>query len=438
MSGVDSPPGTGQEAPPTTRAVAGSFLGSVSWYAVGKLLPAVLTLLAVPVWLRLYGAADYGLYTVTWAVATLLSSVATGWLRQALLRYTGTSTHDLRGVPWWSWCLPVLACGTGAAGAAWWQVVDRGPGVVVAYVAVAGLFALTTAGYALLTALAQRHGEASRFAAAETARIAVALGVTVVLHVASDVPGATQIVAGHLVGTLVAVAVTYRRGRLGLGTPGSRAVASEFWTYGWPVGVWVALSTGMLYVDRLVLGAVASPEAVGQYAAVADVLIRGMAIVTFPVIVTVHPLVMGRWNAGDRDAALALARLWTVRVALALVAVVGLSAVVGPAALGVLTGVRADPVLVAVLAAAGGTWQLALLVHKPLELRRRTDLMLGIVVLSLALSLAVQLATAGAWGARGVAAGLAVGAVTYCAVAWWVGARGQGPRPRGTVAEGAA
>lgn len=403
---------------------------SIGWYSLSKFGPALLTLLAVPVWLRMYGPAEYGVYSVTWAAATLATSAATGWLRQSVLRFTGEDERDLAALPWWSWCVPTAASGVVVSGVAAWQASHRPGSSILAYVTVAAAFTIITALYAILTALVQRYGEASRFATAELARIAVALVATLIMSQIWDGAGATQMLLGYLMGSCVALAVTYRRGRFGLSRAGSRTEAARFWEYGWPLGIWIAVSTGLLYVDRVILSAVRSADEVGQYAAVADILIRGMGILTFPVIVTVHPMVMARWNAGYPKEALALARLWTTRVALVVLVAVAVCAWWGPRLLGAVLAIPPpDAFLTALLALAGGAWQLALMVHKPLELQRRTRLMLVLVTGSLSLTLVVQMVTAPSMGAQGVALGLALGAGSYCVAARLVsrGVRGTPP-----------
>ena len=137
-------------------------------------------------------------------------------------------------------------------------------------------------------------------------------------------------------------------------------------------------------------------------------------MLTFPITMALHPVVMRASNAGHRLEALQAVSKWT-RLMLAAVALGTVVAfAMGPRALGWFLGIEAPSRgVVALLLLAAGLWQVAQLTHKPLEVDGRTIAMLGLLGGALFLELAVSLALVSRMGAVGVAVGLVVGATSY-------------------------
>src|SRR5690606_34874656 len=114
-----------------------------------------------------------------------------------------------------------------------------------------------------------------------------------------------SILFGYAAGSLVSLLVLPRKPRH---DDRSASVAGAFWRFGWPMTIWLALSSVLVYADRVIVSASLGPERAGAYAATADLIVRGFAMVTFPVTMTLHPIVMRAWNAGQKEGALAAVR----------------------------------------------------------------------------------------------------------------------------------
>jgi O-antigen/teichoic acid export membrane protein len=350
-------------------------------------------------------------------ISTAGTALTIGWLNQAILRNAGNralayETLDRRTRAVLE-AVPVITVVPLAvlAGAMLPTGPDRWIFLLVATVGV-----LTTARYQVRQTLAQRDGRAGAYAVAETLRASAALLLSLVFA-AAHLMTPWSLVAAHAAAYLLALAVL----RTPFGPDPARAVPDgavvrRYWRFGWPLSLWFATSFSVLYLDRFVISSLYGLERAGHYAAAADLVVRGMGLLVAPAIMFMHPTFMRAWNTEDRAAAIRTWRRMTVLLT-AGTAVAAVAAVAVYAAAAHL--LLADPLALppfAVLAAGGAAWQLALMIHKPLEATDRTQTMLLALLLSLLASAALHTVLAPRLEELGVALGFATGAAVYIAL----------------------
>jgi O-antigen/teichoic acid export membrane protein len=377
-----------------------------------------------------FGTAQYGLFSLFWAGSLIGTVLTTGWARQAILRHSGSAAPGYLQLPrGWRLCLesaPLLTLGPIAAVAlpAIAASTDRW-----AFLTAAALGLLATSRYGLAQALAQRDGAAGRYATAESVRAATALGYSLVF-LALGQTHAWAIVLANVAATLTALPIIRQRTTLRLAPAReSAALLRSYWSFGWPMSLWLAGSACLTNVDRFFLSAAHGLGTAGAYAAAADLVVRGMGMVVAPVVMFLHPTFMRTWNTAGREHALRTWRRATATLTLVTVAV----SVVG--FLGYLAFADqflehpVSPATFALLVVGGATWQLALMVHKPLEAADQTRLMLLALVISILVTVGLDMAFAGTGGAPAVAAGFTAGALTYVVLAGLLDLRVLRPAP---------
>lgn len=392
---------------------SGLPLGQLLNYGLAKVIPGIVMLLSIPVWISLFGADAYAQYSIVWAGTVLSCSVSLGWLRQALLRGTGMADRSLHDPPrplifvlMLAAALPVMLLT--------WLVQGRGTVDLAIATVAAGLFAFTFAGSLLALTMAQRSERAKAYNAAEVVRSVLGLICSVSLGQTVGVEaGLGVLLVGNLVGNIGGIITANRLTR-----PGRTHVhpfdTQAAWAYGWPLGIWVTLAALVLYLDRFILKFSITPGEFATYVATADLVVRGMSMLSYPIAMAVYPASMRLQNSGNDLEALRLVRRWTwVLAGLLFAAVAGIT-LVGPSLLEtVIDGSNVEPLIIMALALGAGGWQLALLVHKPLEFARRTQLMLWLLAMAVLSEALTTLVLVGTYGAVGAAIGLAVGSVTY-------------------------
>lgn len=384
------------------RALATSRL-TAYWVAAG--VGGLANLALVPVWLAMFGPPVYGRYAVTWAVAIACGAGFAGWIRQAALRTSGTADR-LANLPVWSVLLPVALAGASCAGISSVLGTLRGmeslAGAVLASATVVGQ---------LVTTVLQRDDRGWAFAGSELAKVVGTIAATLGLHHLAEVPGHLALILGLAGGhvTLLALPGLFS----GLVLANSRNVLRDWWRYGWPLSAWLTLAPALLYADRIILQLFASPETVGSFAAVSDVVVRGVAAAAAPLVTAGHIRSMRWHNQGRREEVVRSVKrlraglLWAT---LALVLVVTalnkpLAEVIGSTAL--------PWVCLPLIALGAGLWQVALFAHKPLEIGGRTGQMLAMLGAAVMVEVLTCLVLVPSYGATGAAIGLVVGVSSY-------------------------
>jgi O-antigen/teichoic acid export membrane protein len=126
------------------------------------------------------------------------------------------------------------------------------------------------------------------------------------------------------------------------------------------------------------------------------------------------------WNAGDHKAGKRLLDFAVlVAFAISMVAVIGIHMMRGQAIAWLLPagdrgGLESYPWLLFLLSAGGAVWQIALLVHKPLEMAVQTKMMLALICCSFCVKLAVNVWGVERWGLYAIASGTLISGLFYC------------------------
>lgn len=389
-------------------------------YALAKAIPGVLMLASVPIWIRLYGSANYGTFAVVWGAVLFSSALGTGWIRQSTLKFAGSARNRLSNIaPVWI-CLSVLASALLPAMVVWILRDVHTTESTVLLTGASVAFATASAVYYVALVVAQRDQRAISFILAEGLRAAATLAASLLLPILLGNYSGTTLVLANAVGTVIGGSLLIpRRAFPFRKSISSRAVLHEFWDFGWPMGLWQAVAAATLYMDRFFITLLIGSTAAGTYAALADILVRGFTLLSYPILVAGHPTIMRAWNTGYRDRAVELSRLWTARLAFIIFGGVGLS-VIACLALGEwLLGFRVNnsPTLW-LLAIGAGCWQLSLMTHKGLEMVSRPRLMLLCLAGLVAATVPLNVVLIPIWGSAVAAATFAFASSAYCLITY--------------------
>lgn len=384
-------------------------------YLAGRSVPAVLMIVSVPLFVRALGAEAYGLYALFAALALTAGNTAGAWIGQAVLRYASRlqqwTGRSLEGALDRALTIVVpVAAGVTALGCLF---MPWSPPMWAAAVVMAG----SMASYALAAARQRAALHAARASVADVVRVGITVGLPALAIFVFDVRDPVVLLVGAATGNVVAAALL-SSGRPSLRRPDWRArvALGSMMTFGAPLAGWMLVSMLLSLSDRYLIEAMLGTAAVGSYAAVYDIVYKGVVFLFTPMLMAAHPMIMDAWNRGRKgEVRHLLRRTMTYAVAAggaATVLVWLLAPVVLPVVLG--EAATAESLRVAGPVAAGAfLWQIAMLAHKPLEIQRRTGMMLGFVALALAVNVGINVALIPRFGL--VVAGYAttVGALVY-------------------------
>lgn len=402
-------------------ATADSGARAVSWktlltYSVSRVVPVTIVFASTPILVDLIGTAQYGLYTTVTALVLIAESLGVGWLRQSALRGAGDPEQAMCLLPRWSILSAVNGPAVLVAVLLFVMSDPLGAGDDRALLPAATALCCATGFYMLRMTRAQRDMQAGRVVMTEWVRAAVGLLAILAVH-ATLLKGASAALAGMAVGNLAGAVVAGRGQRRALRpwtTSSARKLLRVYWSYGWPMSLWLAASSGLLYVDRLLLTLWHGPETAGNYGAVADIVIRGFLFIATPASLAVHPVIMSAWNGGRPDQAVRTLAAYQKILGLLMVAATAALVVAGPWLIPIVVGVAAPSLAsLAFLGLGSAVWQYSLLTQKRLELAGRSLMVLALMSASTLITVAVDVALIPLAGPLGAAIGMAAGAAAY-------------------------
>ena len=402
---------------------------SLSYFG-SKIVPGLMGLISVPVFIRLIGLDQYGRFAVAVAILMAVGGASSGWLAQGILRFHPV-TGDPRGREiTFGRAVHVGTLGTVLFASLLLALILVGlhtpPLTLLAAVAFCFSFVMYTVTLAKFQARLQP---------------VIVLRREILRSVGSFVfPVALVLITGRkqfelvLLGQAIAYAIAFLPSSQWLGHPNEHGTAilqklgadtssasqtiSQLWRYGWAVGLWLLLSQGLPVIDRWTIQKFASYSSAGIYSSLYEVAIRSFSFLVFPLTQAAHPRIMRAWNEGEFAASYRIIR-YSVQTQL-IIFMVALAGVVLAAhrvtrlILGFDDSSAAR--ILPVLFVGGFLWQLALLVHKPLEIEQRTGAMLAAMSVVVALNIAACFQFIPRYGYPAAAYILALSACCYIAV----------------------
>lgn len=367
-------------------------------YFGGKIIPGVTGLLSVTIFIRLIGVAEYGRFAVLLPILMAVGSACSGWLAQGILRFhPGGSNAKSR-----AFYGAVTKGSLYSLFAAGFLVV----GVLTLFhcemtsIVISLAFCSALVAYSILLSKLQAEFRPGLVLRQEAIRSIAALAIPVILILLSGRRRFEWILLGQFVAYGIALLLVPRHRsskieaeqfneNLEFLVLSNKASVGQLWIFGWAVGAWLLLSQLLPVIDRSVIERFSGYASAGTYASLYEICVRSLSFLLFPLTQAAHPRIMRMWNAEEFSGAYRIIRqsiLGQCAIFVGIFAVVSLKASwITTHILGFAddSAARTLPALVL----GGFLWQLALLLHKPMEIAKRTITMLTGISLALAINL---------------------------------------------------
>ncbi|HTS35884.1 MAG TPA: lipopolysaccharide biosynthesis protein [Candidatus Solibacter sp.] len=366
-------------------------------YFGGKVVPGLVGLVSIPVYIRLIGLDQYGRFAVFVPVLMAIASASSGWLAQGVLRFHPVSTDPPtrqsafnRAV---SGCTAVSALVTVVATAA--VLAGMGYSILTSLAALALCVSLLS--YTVTLAKLQAQLQPVSILQREIVRSIGGLVFPLILVAITRHKQFELLLLGQAFGYTCAFWLGSRRNTSAIelessaarevpaDSPPTRGISRQLWHFGWAVGLWLLLSQVLPVIDRTAIQRFAGYASAGVYASLYEIAVRSFSFLAFPLTQAAHPRIMRAWNEGRFAASYRIIRYSLLFQVSIFVAVFGGVVVLAPRIVRLILGFN-DPTaarLLPVLLLGGFLWQLALLLHKPLEISHRTPAMLAAMAAAL-------------------------------------------------------
>ena len=366
-------------------------------YFLSKSVPGIMGFCSVLVFVRLVGNAEYGRYSVLFAIVTSCTAGLSTWLPQGILRYFSTSHTDREVARFKSATLLglLLSMVIGVfvlATALWFERQPFWRSILGELLLAAGML------YGVFIIELQAMLKSHEVALFEAMRSIFCFVVPLCIILLAGKRNAAALLTGVLFGYILPLGVAWwRQGRTSFlrtdlahhSSHDSFRILKTLWTYGWPVGIWSMCLTLQSAIDRYFIQHYSGDANAGSYAAMYDVIVRSFSLLCFPLVMSSNSLVMERWNKGDRSGAVSIIESsLKYQAVISVLFLLGLIVLAQQVNYVILGGRRESSTasLVLPLAIGGFLWQVSYFVHKPLELMCRTKRMLSAMIGALMVS----------------------------------------------------
>lgn len=381
-----------------------------------QIAQALVGLGAIAAFTRLMSPEEFGRYALALSASMLAHALLFTWAEAAAFRFFSAARAEKRLADHFA-TLIALAVALGA-------VVLFATGALLSFVGVRediaalSAFAAGAAVFRFLTRITRESERAAfdvgRYAALETAYIAVGFAAGVALLMRFDLGAAAPFAGLLLAGAVIALIDAPRLIARARGGAPSLQRATTYASYGAPLALALALDLGVQTIARFILAHQAGVAELGAYAA-AFGLARPLDIIFIGAGATFGPLLLVAYDERGPEAAKAVAaKAFAIFAALAIPAAAGLALVSQPlAALMVGDGLSATAAAAMPWLALGGVFAGFNLYYwsEAFQLTRRTGLRAMLMLAPGAVQLSLTLAFAQSFGATGAAMAGAAGAV---------------------------
>jgi len=432
-----TPTSGGDSDTPADSTTTGTSLGALSRrlaldtsrYLPASVIPALLSVVGVSVFTRIFGSGPYGQYALVVATAMFVSVFLSGWLRQSIMRYLprvdGRVEFDAFVDRLSAALLALSLASLVLFLAAGWFIDRHWPDYRQFVLPTIGLV-LTEMAFLTYGAVLQASLRSRAFATYKivwtTLRLALALAFVLWVdrHPAGIITGA--FVANALV-------VVPMAGQLGVWRRFASVLRSFdgrfvriLANYGLPMVGWMVGGQILALSDRFVLSAFRGSGEVGIYSANYGLVSMGFGLITGPVLTACYPLIMKAWEKGDRERVPALITQFSRYYVLAVIPIITLIGVYSRDIVAIVLGAefREGYTIIPLVLGGLAVWWLAMIGHKGLEITERTRTMLVLVLICAAANIALNLVFVPRYGYTAAAATTAISYALYPLLVYFV------------------
>lgn len=267
------------------------FSRDIAKYLPSYIFPAIIGIVSVPIFTRLFSPGDYGNYILAITTVSILVTVSVSWLDNAVVRFypfyeqkNELNSFYLNSI--------ILALISSSVIAFIFFVVSKSN----LFKIVAILFFITAV-YSLLTHFLRAQRKASYYSLANVwhSTIGFLLGLMLVIIYKIGISG---LLIGHLIAILLILPFLWRNaiGKWFIKGNLSKQKISEFAKYGMPIMISNLGSWGIIFCDRYILKFYRESDEVGIYSASYTIAERGGMLIISLLMLAALPIIFSIWE----------------------------------------------------------------------------------------------------------------------------------------------
>ena len=370
------------------KSYLNQLLRDALYYSISKIIPGLTGLISVILFFRLIGAEEYGKYSIIFSFTNLIATFSFGWLNQSILRYRLTYNSSVKILS------PILM------------------GFIFGIISVT-LFVITTSIFEfpiifsnksvifLAISIGIFNIVKSTFQSEElpnkviliTSFQSILMIIFSIILIKLYNNDAKSLILGISFGYLIPILPYTKLFTSNVITKKNIKRIKPFFNYGAPLSIWLGISLSLNFLDRYFIEYYFGSSLMGSYAGFSEFIIRIFSIVIFPITLAVHPILMNKWNKDKNihDSLMKLIQASLIQIIIFIIMLIPLSIFKDPFFYLIQTMIpeldnSMNKIMIHIFI-GGFLWQIALVLHKPLEIEERTLIMVVCIILSLLINL---------------------------------------------------
>jgi O-antigen/teichoic acid export membrane protein len=385
------------------------FLNNFSIYFLGLIFSGLISFVTIPLIVKYYGIESYGAFSLVQNVILVLISFGGGWLNQCVLRFNDYSTnfkftifqlYFVVFLPLSLLCFGILTL--------------MEAGILISILGTSTMFLGSLVALSIVFYQSKFNARISFYFDFIRIFIFVLMVLTfnfVLYHIPSLQRLMLSFFISYLISFFFLLRIDFKFLKISVGLFIKKfnkdyfiilyKENSHLFNYGWPLALWFTVSSLMNVSDRYIIDYYLTDKDLGAYSAIYDLLYKSITLLYAPILVAGFPIMTQKYNSGDKKGALQfLKKLILFEVLIFIVIVVTAFFLRGFFLEKIVGIIITDQTLELILPIIFGAfiWQLAMLVHKPLEFELKTKTMLLFIIMALTANVVLNIVFIPAYG----------------------------------------
>jgi len=384
------------------------------YYSISKIIPGLAGLISVIFFFRWVGAEEYGKYSIIFSFTNLIAAFSFGWLNQSIIRYSSTynSRSKLLGHIFIGLIFGILTVFIFVIIASSFQfpILYSNKNII--------FLAFSIGIFNIVKSIFQSEELPNKVILITSVQsILMILLSMLLLKFYSN--NSASLILGVSFGYLIPILPYIKSFSSNVIFEKNTKKIQAFFNYGAPLSIWLGISISLNFLDRYFIEYYFGASLMGSYAGFSEFIIRIFSIVIFPITLAVHPILMNKWNKNKNisDSLSALFQASLLQISICIFMLIPLLIFKDfifsfiQAIIPQLDNSMKEIMIPIFL--GGFLWQLALVIHKPLEIEERTLTMVGCIMFSLVINIIGNLFFLPIFGIIATAYTMIISAFTY-------------------------
>ena len=358
------------------------------FYTISKIIPGLTGLISVVLFFRLIGAEEYGKYSIIFSFTNLIAAFSFGWLNQSILRYRSTYSSSVK-------ILSPISLGfiLGTIPVIIFVIITSAFGFPAIFSNKHIIFlALSIGMFNIIKSIFQSEELPNKVILITSYQSILMIVCSIIILKLFD-NSAESLILGISFGYLIPILPYSKLFSINVITKENIKKIKPFFNYGLPLSLWLGISLSLNLLDRFFIEYYYGSSLMGSYAGFSEFVIRIFSIFIFPITLAVHPILMNKWNKNKNihEFFVKLFKASMIQILICLIMLIPvyffkndffyLIQIMIPE-----IDVSMKEIIIPIFI-GGFLWQLALVLHKPLEIEERTLIMVVCIMFSLVANL---------------------------------------------------